>query len=82
MATLYEEMVDAIDDLSGGPHAGHRAAHAKGTLCKGSFAATPAAAELSRAKHLAGTPVPVTARAWPGARPRTPRRHGATPTSA
>ena len=62
MATLYEEMVAAIDGLSGGPHAGHRAAHAKGTLCKGSFAATPAAAELSRAKHLAGTPVPVTAR--------------------
>jgi catalase len=62
MATLYEEMVDAIDGVSGGPHPGHRAAHARGSMCRGTFVATPRAGELSRAGHLTGAPVPVTAR--------------------
>jgi len=62
MATLYEELVAAIDGVSGGPYDGRRAAHAKGILCEGSFTATPRAAELSRAKHLSGDPVPVTVR--------------------
>jgi catalase len=56
-----EEVVDAINDLTGA-HAGHRAAHAKGTLCAGTFTATPAAAALSRAAHLQGEPVRATVR--------------------
>ena len=48
--------------LTGGPHDGHRAAHAKGILCEGSFKATPRAGELSRAEHLNGDEVRVTAR--------------------
>ncbi len=62
MATLYEEIVESIDGLTGGPHDGHRAAHAKGILCEGSFKATPRAGELSRAEHLNGDEVRVTAR--------------------
>jgi catalase len=62
MATLWEEIVAAIDAVSGGPYPGYRAAHAKGTFCEGSFTATPRARELSRAEHLGGDEVPVTVR--------------------
>jgi catalase len=60
--TLHEELVAAIDGVSGGPYPGHRAAHAKGSFCEGTFTATPRARELSRAEHLAGDAVPVTVR--------------------
>lgn len=56
-----EQVVDSINDVSG-VHAGHRAAHAKGTLCSGTFTATPAAAALTRAAHMQGDPVKATAR--------------------
>ena len=56
-----EQLVEAINDLSG-RHPGFRAAHAKGILCEGSFTATPAARELSKAAHLQGDPVRVTVR--------------------
>jgi catalase len=59
MDTLAEQVVDAINDISG-RHEGHRAAHAKGTLLRGTF--TPANAGLSTAAHLQSEPVPVTAR--------------------
>lgn len=45
-----------------GSHPGFRLAHAKGLVCQGTFEATPAAAELSRAAHFSGKPVPVTVR--------------------
>jgi catalase len=45
-----------------GSHPGFRLAHAKGIVCEGTFEATPAAAELSRAAHFTGKPVPVTVR--------------------
>jgi catalase len=45
-----------------GSHAGHRGLHAKGILLKGTFAATPAAARLTRAQHMQGESVPVTVR--------------------
>jgi catalase len=54
-------LVDAINALVG-VHPGFRAAHAKGTCCKGSFTATPDAARLSRSAHFQGDPVPVTLR--------------------
>jgi catalase len=56
-----ERLVDAINELSG-RHPGARAAHAKGTLCEGTFTATDQAAGLSSAAHLRGEPVRVTAR--------------------
>jgi len=45
-----------------GAHPGYRAAHAKGTVVSGKFTADPAAAKLSRAPHLQGDEVEVTAR--------------------
>ncbi|HEX6116706.1 MAG TPA: catalase family peroxidase [Solirubrobacterales bacterium] len=62
MASLYEEIVESLDELAGGPHEGLRAVHARGALCRGTFRASPEAAGLSRAAHLAGEEVPVTAR--------------------
>jgi catalase len=59
MSSLHEEVVDAINEISG-VHPGHRAAHAKGTLLTGTF--TGAGTELTSAVHLQGEPVRVTAR--------------------
>jgi catalase len=56
-----EQVVDAINAISGA-HAGHRAAHARGALCAGRFAATPEAAGLTRAAHMRGEPVRATVR--------------------
>jgi catalase len=58
---MYEEIVDALGDLHG-VHPGHRAAHAKGVFCRGTFTATPQARELTRAAHMRGEPVDVLAR--------------------
>jgi catalase len=60
---------DAVDAANAifGSHAGYRALHAKGTLLKGTFTATPEAAKLTRAAHMQGEPVPVTVRVSNGA---------------
>jgi len=58
---LAEQVVDSINEISGS-HPGHRAAHAKGTLCAGTFTATPAAISLTRAAHMQGEPVRATVR--------------------
>jgi catalase len=55
-----EQAVNAINERFG--RHGARALHAKGTLCKGSFTATPEAARLTRAAHMQGEPVDVTVR--------------------
>jgi len=54
--------VDTLNAASGGPYPGHRAVHAKGTVCKGTFTPTPEASKLSRAAHFQGDPVEVTVR--------------------
>src|SRR4051812_38403519 len=59
MDRLAEEVVDAINEISG-EHPGHRAAHAKGTLLRGTFAGTGAG--LTTAAHMGHEPVAVTAR--------------------
>jgi len=59
MDELAEQVVDAINDISG-EHPGHRAAHAKGTLLAGTF--TPSDSGLTTAVHMAGEAVRVTAR--------------------
>jgi catalase len=61
-ASIYEEIVDALQAVNGGPHPGFRAVHAKGTVCSGTFTATPEAAKLSRGAHLQGDPVETTVR--------------------
>jgi catalase len=59
MDELAEQVVDAINDISG-RHEGHRAAHAKGTLLAGTF--TPSNSGLTTAGHMQSEPVRVTAR--------------------
>ena len=59
MDELAEQVVDAINDISG-RHDGHRAAHAKGTLLTGTF--TPSDSGLTTAGHMQSEPVRVTAR--------------------
>lgn len=58
---LAERLVAALTTVHG-EHPGHRAAHAKGTGCRGVFTATSDAARLTRAKHMQGETVPVTVR--------------------
>jgi catalase len=60
-AALAERLVDAINDLSG-RHPGRRAAHAKGTLCAGTFTPSAEASALTRAAHMQDEPVRVTVR--------------------
>ena len=59
--SLWEEIVDTLNAVNGS-HPGCRAVHAKGTVCRGSFTASPRARELSRATHLQGEPVEATVR--------------------
>jgi catalase len=66
MALSAQEAVETANRTFG-RHAGFRALHAKGTLLRGTFTATPEAVALSRAAHLQGDPVPVTVRVSNGA---------------
>ena len=59
--TAPNDVVDALQDISG-VRSGHRAAHAKGIVCAGTFTAGPAARGISRAAHLQGDPVRTTVR--------------------
>lgn len=60
-ATLAEQATNLFLQAFGN-HPGFRMAHAKGIVCEGTFTATPAAKELSRAAHFSGKPVPVVVR--------------------
>ncbi|HKP90986.1 MAG TPA: catalase family peroxidase [Thermoleophilaceae bacterium] len=61
MTDIAERCVEAIHALTG-RHDGHRAAHARGTLCAGTFTAAPSASGLTSAAHMQGDPVRVTVR--------------------
>ena len=56
-----QQALDVINKRFG-RHPGFRALHAKGTLTKGTFTGTPEAARLTRAQHMQGDAIPVTAR--------------------
>jgi catalase len=56
-----DEVTDRLHQILG-RHDGHRPVHAKGSICRGTFTATPAAASLCRAIHLQGQPVDATVR--------------------
>jgi catalase len=66
MSVSPNQAVDAANRAFG-RHPGSRALHARGTLCQGTFKATPEAAALTRAAHLRGAEVPVTVRFSNGA---------------
>ena len=61
MASVAAQAVDTVALLYG-RHDGFRALHAKGRVYAGRFTASPKAAELTRAAHMQGSPVEVTAR--------------------
>lgn len=58
---LASELVGMIHQIQG-VHPGYRAIHAQGRYYAGTFTATPAARQISRAVHFQGQPVPVTVR--------------------
>lgn len=61
MTITPAEAVDAANEVFG-RHPRRRAFHAKGTLLKGTFTASAAAAALTRAAHMQGHAVPATVR--------------------
>lgn len=58
---LPAALVDALNKLSGGPHAGYRANHAKGVMVTGTFTPSGDAPGLSKAAHFQKA-VPITVR--------------------
>jgi catalase len=58
---VYEQLIEAANAIYGShPHG--RSLHAKGTWCEGTFTASPEAAQLCRALHFQGDPVPALVR--------------------
>jgi catalase len=60
--TLVTDLLDALDKLAGGVHAGFRPVHARGVIVSGTFTPSPDAAKLTRAPHAARPSTPVTVR--------------------
>jgi catalase len=59
---LVSDLLETLDKLSGGVHAGYRPAHAKGLMYSGTFTPSAGAAKLTRAPHAAQPSTPVTVR--------------------
>ncbi|MBV9287440.1 MAG: catalase, partial [Hyphomicrobiales bacterium] len=59
---LGKDLLQAIDNVFGGPYPGYRAVHSKGALLNGTFAPTPEAKSLTRAPHAARNSTPVSVR--------------------
>jgi catalase len=60
--TLAKDLLDVLDVLAGGVHAGFRPAHAKGLMAAGTFTPAPEARRLTRAPHASRVSTPVTLR--------------------
>jgi catalase len=57
---LSKDLLEALDSVNGGEHAGFRPVHAKGIMLTGVFHPSPKIASLTRAPHGKGeTPVTV-----------------------
>ncbi len=59
---LINDLLDVLDQLAGGVHAGFRPAHAKGVMYAGTFTPSAEAARLTKAPHAARPSTPVTVR--------------------
>jgi catalase len=59
---VVEQIVNTLTKLSGGPHKGYRANHAKGIVVLGEFVPAASAASITNAVHLQKTPSPVIVR--------------------
>jgi catalase len=55
-------VIEALDKLNGGEHAGFRPAHAKGIMLTGVFTPSSEASSLTRAPHIGRSSTPVTVR--------------------
>lgn len=53
---VTEQLVNTMEKLAGGPHAGYRANHAKGIVVQGQFAPAKTASDTSKAAHLQDKP--------------------------
>src|ERR1044072_4271191 len=76
MPTTPEEAMAVIHGRFGA-HPGHRALHAKGIICSGTFTATPEGAALTRAEHMRGAPGRATVRFSNGSGDPTEPAHAA-----
>jgi catalase len=56
------DLLDVLDKMAGGLHAGFRPVHAKGVMYSGTFTPSPGAAKLTRAPHAARPSTPITVR--------------------
>src|SRR5262245_27744427 len=61
-SALITDLLDMLDKLSGGVHAGFRPAHARGQMYAGTFTPASEATKLTRAPHAARPSTPVTVR--------------------
>jgi catalase len=59
---LASDLLDVLDQLSGGVHAGFRPVHARGVMYSGTFTPSDDAAKLTRAPHAVSSSTPVTVR--------------------
>ena len=59
---VVEQLVDTMTKLSGGPHAGYRANHAKGIVTTGEFTPASTASSITKASFMNGKTVPVIVR--------------------
>jgi catalase len=61
-STLSKDLLDVLDKLSGGAHAGYRPVHARGAMYSGTFTPAADASKLTRAPHASRASTPVTVR--------------------
>jgi catalase len=59
---LPQQLVQALDKLAGGPHAGYRANHAKGIMLTGTFTPAAGARSLTKASQFRHGRIPVLVR--------------------
>ena len=59
---LASDLLDVLDQLSGGVHPGFRPVHARGDMYSGTFNPSADAAKLTRAPHAVSSSTPVTVR--------------------
>jgi catalase len=59
---IAPKILETLDALSGGMHAGYRPVHAHGVMVAGAFTPAPAAASLTKAPHASRPSTPVTVR--------------------
>ena len=59
---VVEQLVDTMTKLSGGPHAGYRANHAKGIVTMGELTPAGTASSITKASFMNGKTVPVIVR--------------------